>query len=125
MEANLWCALCNLSVCGKINMIAHLTGKKHLAELKETSISESVIPAGAKLPHTSSAQSVVQTRWTCELCETTFYSDLTSLRGKKHRAKTELWCDLCKLSLSCETNMIAHLEGKKHLTKLKKTFTDP
>ncbi|KAK4340072.1 hypothetical protein RND71_041534 [Anisodus tanguticus] len=92
-------------------------------------ISKTVIPESAKLfklPGTFSLQ-VVQTRWTCEICEVTVSSELTlqsHLRGKRHRAKAKLWCTFCKLRCSGEIDVIAHLKGKRHLEMLKKSFAN-
>ncbi|KAH6833112.1 hypothetical protein C2S53_002976 [Perilla frutescens var. hirtella] len=92
------CDLCKVTTTSKITLNAHLHGSKHKSNLETLKASK----LGAK--DTGPSPSAT--------------SKLSESACKQDRGVKETWrCDLCKLTVTSEETLNAHLKGSKHKSK--------
>ncbi|XP_013195443.1 uncharacterized protein LOC106138728 isoform X2 [Amyelois transitella] len=110
---DLYCELCDVHITSKSHADTHYAGKPHRA-----------IVEGRKLAkNTFLLQRGMENR--LEMLIRREKKHLKSEEnGPKEETKSkaispELYCDICKTSVTCSEQMTMHLNGKKHLTKEK------
>ena len=143
------CDVCNTKVFGKANYKIHIEGRKHLNKVKEVAADGGAASGHPTESHTPPAAvpGAGGDTYTCDYCETVIFGKANydiHVQGKKHinkvKASTgeesapgtkptvtisdaddgaEFNCDVCNTKVFGKANYKIHIEGRKHLNKVK------
>ncbi|KAI5641944.1 hypothetical protein NE865_05943 [Phthorimaea operculella] len=113
----LYCELCDVQITSKIHGESHYDGKSHKA-----------IVEGRKQPKNPMLlqhgmerrlqQLIRREKKFLKKDETKEEDEVTETKDVKP-IQPDLYCDICKTSVTCSEQMTAHLNGKRHLSKEK------
>nr|GMD91568.1 UBP1-associated proteins 1C-like isoform X4 [Ipomoea batatas] len=128
-DAKPYCSFCNIWPPSEADLVAHLKGRKHLSKLKQMGILVANEPAN----HTPAGGSKQETDVKPEKAtglenqveNEPAKPNAPAEEGSKQKTNasvitdSKLYCSFCNIWPPCEAALVAHLKGRKHLSKLK------
>ncbi|KAJ6671035.1 HVA22-LIKE PROTEINS [Salix viminalis] len=123
------CVVCQLTLKSHEDVSSHLQGKRHkraceLLNSKNQASSSNVSPASvgkkADFPETKPEKFTINNSDPPEnrIPEAKKQENLMESRFVEIR-NSKWWCTICNISCTCEENMEIHLNGKKHLARMR------
>ncbi|MCD7461526.1 hypothetical protein HAX54_046370 [Datura stramonium] len=136
------CAVCEVTTTSEHDLKCHLLGRRHrekreeLKTCKKTAKTERNPPFTSNVPDKLKQEQVkqepaAQKHSTNEKPKEKVQLGATGQHQKKKQVKntagsthnSKLWCSFCNVRCPGEIDMAAHLNGRKHLTKLQETMS--
>jgi len=135
------CDVCNIVLTRKFEYEAHMTGKRHMKELKKKKVREQLEKdLGAEGDKAANEIIIFDPKTnlrTCTVCSIGFTSPMieqSHMNGKKHQKMVKISstgriaerppkngylgrCEICAVSYTSPSLMTSHLAGKKHRKK--------
>ncbi|XP_031129747.1 uncharacterized protein LOC116031621 isoform X3 [Ipomoea triloba] len=114
-DAKPYCSFCNIWPPSEADLVAHLKGRKHLSKLKQMGILMANEPA--KPEKETGLQNQVEN----EPAKPNAPAEGGSKQKTDASVSTDSkpYCSFCNIWPPCEAALVAHLKGRKHLSKLK------
>ncbi|KAM7479049.1 hypothetical protein LguiA_027262 [Lonicera macranthoides] len=125
------CAVCQVTTTSQTTLNSHFRGKKHLAKCQELK-AKMQTPKNDYSPLSSTTNKLGQAnqnpnkgisgdgvnRTKSKRQETKVQLNNGNIKSKKDNAEKKHWCTVCNVRCSGQIDLVSHLKGKKHLSKV-------
>nr|GMD92805.1 UBP1-associated proteins 1C-like isoform X4 [Ipomoea batatas]GME08200.1 UBP1-associated proteins 1C-like isoform X4 [Ipomoea batatas] len=129
-DAKPYCSFCNIWPPSEADSVAHLKGRKHLSKLKQMGIfvanePANHTPAGGGSKQETDVKPEKATGLENQVENEPAKPNAPAEGGSKQKIDASVstdskpYCSFCNIWPPCEAALVAHLKGRKHLSKLK------